>query len=355
MACFRLEARYQSVLELCVEQCMRVQMASQRLIIMKKVASVKSWTPKKFREMQKVEREAMIRSLNEETRALLETVKEVTPEQIASFELQQLSSDVEACNRIYHELSSKQKQDARSSVPLPSSDLSSKIADFLARIDNAQNHLGEALSVAPKSMEDVAEVIEYLEKIMTSLSAIQGEYNSLRFTTCEDPNATEMLKTLCFQWDRTWTTSQTQLSKMKLFTKLHSHMTIITCDYVTRLERTLKMQDSLPNKERALLETREKCEDLNISLAAIQPQVDAMVELGEKMTDMLFKESNSRLQLVKHPACNDLLNEVVETVQEIVERWNYIQYQCNERLVHSNLVLLSWKTACLLRSTRNFS
>ena len=314
---------------------MRVQMASQRLIIMKKVTSVKSWTPKKFREMQKVEREAMIRSLNEETRALLETAKEITPDQIASFELQQLSSDVEACNRIYHELSSRQKQqDPRSSVPLSSSsDLRSRIADFLARIDNAQNHLGEALSIAPKSMEEVAEVIEYLEKIMTSLSAIQGEYNSLRFTPCEDAPTSEMLKTLCFEWDRTWTTSQSQFSKMKLFTKLHSHMTVITCDYVTRLERTLKMQDSLPNKERALLETREKCEDLNISLAAIQPQVDAMVELSEKMTDMLFKESNSRLQLVKYPACNDLLNEVVETVQEIVERWNNIQYQCNERLV----------------------
>ena len=314
-------------------------MTSQRLIIMRKVAVVKSWTPQIFRSLQPAEREAMMRSLNEETRALLETANEFVPDQIGSFELKQLSSDVEACNKIYQELSRKLKRpssgaDARRSTPGGiEGALDSNIDDFLARIENAQGHLLEAMKISPGSMDDVTTIVQYLEDIMTSLSAIQGEYNSLRLAPVEDSNTADLLNNLTDQWDRTWFTTQSQLTKMKLFMQLHSHMTIITCNYVSRLEHTLKMQDSLPNQERALLETREKCEDLNISLAAIQPQMDVMVELAEKLSVVLDKERASALaKNTKVPACNELLIEAVETVQEICERWSNIQYQCNERL-----------------------
>ena len=323
---------------LCAEQCARVQMTSQRLIIMRKVSAVKSWTPQLFRNMQKAEREAMMRSLNEETRALLETANEFVPEQLGSFELKQLSNDVEACNKIYQELvkqtskpSGSQGLSGTSSASLDRI-LDANIDDFMARIENAQGHLLEALRISPGSMEDVSTVVQYLEDIMTSLSAIQNEYNTLRFSPCDNSNTAQMITQLTAQWDRTWYTTQTQLSKMKLFMQLHSHMTIITCQYITRLEQTLRMQDSLPIKERALLETREKCEDLNISLAAIQPQIDVMIDLAEKLEDVLAKEADTySSKSARMPACNDLLGEAVDTVQEIVERWANIQFQCNER------------------------
>ena len=282
-----------------------------------------------------------MRSLNEEMRALLETANEFAPEQLGSFELKQLSNDVEACNKIYDELS-KQSRPSGSQGSMGTSSasldrvLDANIDDFMARIENAQGHLLEAMRIVPGSMEDVSTIVQYLEDIMTSLSAIQNEYNSLRFSHCDSAATAQLLNELTGQWDRTWYTTQGQLSKMKLFMQLHSHMTIITCQYVTRLEHTLKMQDSLPNKERALLETREKCEDLNISLAAIQPQIDVMVDLAEKLDGVLNKEMESySSKSSRLPACNDLLNEALETVQEIVERWANIQFQCNERLIES--------------------
>ncbi|GBM86483.1 Dystonin [Araneus ventricosus] len=285
---------------------------------------IKSWDITKFRSIEPVQRESIIKALNEDTQKLLNEGSSDDPA------LKRLQDEIAYCNKLFADLQRMLDQDEVDKV---NKSQARKFNDLVASVQSVLTEKERTLkqrtqAPIPRSKEIVNRLMQEQSDFESDLRDIEPRVNEVRDSFRELASKTAALQsrhdTMMESWSNLWSSSSLYVERMKAVEVTLEHYEEAT-QVVSNVELQLVSYDDMPSD----VESSARVEE---NLRSLKREMHHKQLIFEQVTQSVSTVRHCVELTRPHQSVHTDVSKLEEDVKKVRRRWDLAGTQVNDRL-----------------------
>ncbi|KAF8783432.1 Dystonin like protein [Argiope bruennichi] len=285
---------------------------------------IKSWDITKFRSIEPVQRESIIKALNEDTQKLLNEGSSDDPA------LKRLQDEIAYCNKLFADLQRMLDQDEVDKV---NKSQARKFNDLVASVQSILTEKERTLkqrtqAPIPRSKEIVNRLMQEQSDFEADLRDIEPRVNEVRDSFRELASKTAALQsrhdTMMESWNNLWSTSSLYVERLKAVEIALEHYDEAT-QVVSNVELQLVSYDDMPSD----VESSTRVEE---NLRSLRREMHHKQLIFEQVTQSVSTVRHCVELTRPHQSVHTDVSKLEEDVKKVRRRWDLAGTQVNDRL-----------------------
>lgn len=285
---------------------------------------IKSWDITKFRSIEPVQRESIIKALNEDTQKLLNEGSSDDPA------LKRLQEEIAYCNKLFADLQRMLDQDEVDKV---NKSQARKFNDLVASVQSTLTEKERTLkqrtqAPIPRSKEIVNRLVQEQSDFESELRSFEPKVNEVQDAFRELLSKTPALQsrhdTLMESWNNLWSTSSLYVERLKAVEVSLEHYEEAS-QVVSNVELQLVSYDDIPSD----LESNTRIEE---NLRSLKREMHHKQIVFEQVTQSVSTVRHFVELTRPHQSVHTDVSKLEEDVKKVRRRWDLAGTQVNDRL-----------------------
>ncbi|CAL1283114.1 unnamed protein product [Larinioides sclopetarius] len=285
---------------------------------------IKSWDITKFQSIEPVQRESIIKALNEDTQKLLNEGSSDDPA------LKRLQDEIAYCNKLFADLQRMLDQDEVDKV---NKSQARKFNDLVASVQSVLTEKERTLkqrtqAPIPRSKEIVNRLMQEQSDFESDLRDIEPRVNEVRDSFRELASKTAALQsrhdTMMESWNNLWSSSSLYVERLKAVEVALEHYEEAT-QVVSNVEMQLVSYDEMTSD----VESSARVEE---NLRSLKREMHHKQLIFEQVTQSVSTVRHCVELTRPHQSVHTDVSKMEEDVKKVRRRWDLAGTQVNDRL-----------------------